>query len=89
MEHTIGEFFVEHEANDVTGFAIVDTDESEGYRIAEKWERPNADDTWLTYWISEEALAKREAAGKCKLARELNGKQLQGIGNLAGVEVGA
>lgn len=86
MEHTTGEFFVEHEADDVTGFAIVDTDETEGYRIAEKWERPD-EAVWLTYWISEEALAKRQADGKCEKARDLNAKQLRGIGNLADVEV--
>jgi len=88
MEFTIKDFFTEKEANDVGGFVVIDTDEGgAGYRMAEKWNRPERDGgpTWLTYWISEEALQDRLDAGKCAHAKTISAKQFRGVLNLAGV----
>lgn len=87
MEYQTKDFFTEVEASDVGGFVVIDTDETEGYRMAEKWNRPERDGgpTWLTYWISEQALQDRLDAGKCRHTTEVSDEQFQGILNLAGV----
>lgn len=88
MEYDTKAFFTEHEADDVTGFAIIDVnEESEQYRIAEKWERPASEGgpKWLTYWISADALAERTDTGAASYKQQLSSKQFAGIVKLAGV----
>lgn len=89
MEYTIGAFFVEREASDVDGFFIIDANERQGYRIAEKWDRPYGEPVWNTYWRPEDDLLERVAAGKCELFKQVGTKELRGVCNLAGVEAGA
>lgn len=88
MEYETGAFLTELEADDVSGLAIIEVNEdSEQYRIAEKWERPERDGgpVWLTYWITEEALADRMERGAVKFKQQLSDKQLRGVLNLAEV----
>jgi hypothetical protein len=86
MEHQRRAFFSEHEADDVTGFVIIEVNEdSEQYRVAEKWNRSEGDSVWLTYWISEQALADRMARDACSYKQQLSANQFEGILNLADV----
>lgn len=80
-------FFTELSDSDVDGFAVIETDSTEGYRMAEKWNRPERDGgpTWLTYWIPEEALLDRIQSGKCKQTTTLSHKQYRGVLKLADV----
>lgn len=86
MEHQTGAFFSEHEADDVRGFVVIEAnDETESYRIAERWDRNDGESEWLTYTISEEALADRIDAGHCSYKQQLSDKQFEGVLNLADV----
>lgn len=88
MDYTEQAFFSEHEADDVTGFAVIEVNEdSEQYRVAEKWNRPDSEGgpTWLTYWITEQALADRLSRDACSYKQQLSDKQYEGILNLADV----
>lgn len=85
MSYSVGDFFKEHEASDVNGFGIIASSDTAGFRIAEKWLRPEHEggETWLTYWITEEALSDRVDADKCEKLKELSDKQLDGMRKLA------
>jgi hypothetical protein len=80
MDHEKGAFFSEHEASDVTGFAVIDVNESsERYRIAEKWERSGDDDIWHSYWIGAKALGERVDKGAVEYRQQLSEKQFEGF----------
>lgn len=86
MEYDTRAYFTEREADDVNGFIIVEVNEdSQQYRVAEKWERDESDGgpTWLTYWIREAALLERERSGSIDYRKQLNDKQFEGVQNLA------
>lgn len=86
MEYDTKAFFSEHESGEVSGFAIIETDDDlERHRIAEKWERPDDEGgpTWLTYWISADALTERIERDACSYKQQLSDKQFEGIMNLA------
>lgn len=88
MEYETGAFLTELEADDVSGLTVIEVNEdSEQYRIAEKWNRPESEGgpTWLTYWISEEALADRMERDAVEYKQQLSDKQLRGVLNLAEV----
>lgn len=87
MEYDTKAFFVEKDEPDVKGFVVIDTDDSAGYRMAEKWVRPEAEggERWLTYWIPEAALEERLAAGQCAYSTQVSEKQFRGLLRLAGV----
>lgn len=94
MEYQRKDFFVEKESTGVDGFVVIDTDETRGYRVAERWEppktpyitNPQADSKWLTYWIPARSLAARVEAGKCEQTTTVSDKQFRGVMNLAGVD---
>lgn len=92
------DFFAEFEDPTVPGFFVIEVSDGDGpcrdradaqgaYRIAEKWNSPNAETTWLTYWIPESKLQKRVDEGKCELISKATDKQFEGALKLAGVSV--
>lgn len=88
MEYDTKDFFVENEDKDVQGFVVIETDETEGYRIAEKWNRSEAQGgpVWITYWIPAGTLSARADRGECKKTTSVSDKQFRGVLNLAGVK---
>lgn len=80
MKFSTQTYFVEHEDEAVKGFSIIDTNEQSGrYQIAEKWVRPTSPNKWLTYWIPEEKLLDRIAAGHCEQKARLSQKQYNAV----------
>lgn len=90
------DFFAEFEDPTVPGFFVIEVSDGDGpcrdradaqgaYRIAEKWNRPNDDATWLTYWVSEDKLESRVNEGKCQFKRTATDEQFEGVLKLAGV----
>jgi len=84
MEYEPGDFFTEHDDDAVKGFAIIETDESEGYRIAEKWQHSG---NWTTYWRPADQLLERVVDGNCEKTKTLSDEQFNGLLKLAGVKL--
>jgi len=80
MEFSTQTYFVEHEDEAVKGFSIIDTNEQSGrYQLAEKCVRASSPNRWLTYWIPEEKLLDRIAAGHCEQKARLSQKQYDAV----------
>lgn len=87
MEFDTKAFMTEPENNEVKGFAIIQVNEdTEQYRVAEKWEPKHSEDRWLTYWISERKLLERIEEGSVKYYKDLTDSQYEGILKLASVK---
>lgn len=86
MDYNQATYFKELEQNDVKGFTVLHTSESEGYHIAEKWlkSETGANDVWLDYWIPAAQLEARVEAGKCEPVGELSDKQFAQVCDLVG-----
>jgi len=83
MEYNIKTYFEEKDDESVKGFSVIDVNqESEQYRIAEKWVRDTAADTWVQYWIPEERLLERVSLDKCAPKGSLSADQYQKIKKL-------
>lgn len=83
MEYNIKTYFEEKEDESVKGFSVIDLNqESEQYRIAEKWVRDSSDATWVQYWIPEERLLERVACDKCSPKGSLSQEQYSKIKQL-------
>lgn len=76
--------FKEKEASDVKRFAVVEVD-GDWYRVAEKWLRADADDTWTDYWVPEAELSERVDAGACTPDGRLNSTQFEQLVDAAGL----
>lgn len=85
MEHETKTYFTEHEQDDVKGFTIIATDESDSkYHIAEKWLSDEGEDTWMDYWIPEAQLLARVDDGACEPKAQLTDEQYAQICELVG-----
>jgi hypothetical protein len=72
-------YFEENEAEDVTGFTIVESHDGE-YHIAEKWNKSAVDESkWMSYWIPEAQLESRVEKGKCEPKAELKDEQYEKV----------
>lgn len=75
-----GDVFNEKDDSRVDGFFIIDTDESEGYRIAEKDTPPDGRESrWISYWVPEASLQDRTDSGACEKHTEASDEQIQSI----------
>lgn len=74
MEHEPRAFFAEHEQGDVKGFTVIEAGDGQ-YHIGEKWLREDADDVWISYWITAEDLARRCDEGACEKKGKLTEEQ--------------
>lgn len=79
MEYDRRQYFREHDDESVKGFTVIETDQTEGYRVAEKWQRDNESNKWISYWVSEEKLADRVADSLCEPAATLTDEQFERV----------
>lgn len=80
MKYDTRTYFKEHEADDVNGFTVVETNEDTSeYHLAEKWSRPDSEDTWLNYWIPESHLLARIEGGECEETATLSDSQFEQV----------
>lgn len=86
MEYDTRTYFTEHEQDAVKGFTIIGTDESEGYHVAEKWLKQDADDVWMDYWIPEAQLERRTEAGECEPKGKLTAEQYGELCQIVGMD---
>lgn len=85
MEHEITTYFKESEEDAVKGFTIIDhTDD--GYQIAEKWVKEDADDKWLQYDVPAEQLEGRVESDKCEPVGQLTESQFAAVCENLGME---
>ena len=80
MRYTIQTYFEEREDDAVKGFTIIDTDENEGYQVAEKWCR-ESDDVWMQYWVPAEALHRRVREQRCAPVKDLTNEKFEQVCN--------
>jgi nucleoside-triphosphatase THEP1 len=78
MRYTIPTYFEEREEDSVEGFTIIDTDENEGYHIAEKWCR-ESDEVWMQYWVPAEELERRAREEACAPVTSLTDEQFEKV----------
>ena len=78
MEHDIRAFFTEHADEEVTGFAVIEAKNGQ-YRLAEKWNKPDGEPSWVTYWVPEAQLLQRERSGQCERSGSLTEEQFEAV----------
>ncbi len=78
MEYDIKSFFKEHDDDEVQGFAIIETGDG-SYRIAEKWNRPDGGESWVSYWVPEAQLLARVREGQCEKVGNLTDDQYEKV----------
>lgn len=83
MDYDRRQYFRDHTDPTVNGLTIIETDESEGYRIAEKWDRSDEAPTWVTYWIPASKLDQRAAEGKVEPVGKLSDEQFEQVCQLS------
>lgn len=87
MEFDQRDFFVDEDP-EVGGFCIGEVNDTSGrYRIIERWDRPEEDGgpTWITYWVSEDAMQARIESGQISHRQRVSEKQFEGFKSLAGL----
>lgn len=82
MEYNRKQYLSDNTDPTVKGLTIIETDSTEGYRIAEKWNRSDGS-TWVTYWIPAETLEQRATEGKVEPVGELSDKQFEQVCKLS------
>jgi hypothetical protein len=78
MEYEAKTYFTENEYDTVSGFTIIDASDGR-YHIAEKWEKDDGEDSWLSYGVPESDFTERVERGACEKKARLSDEQYAAV----------